>query len=266
MVRRKSEWPEKDELVMCTVKKVFDQGAFLTLDEYGDKEGMVHISEITSGWVKNIRRHVREGQKEICRVLGVDPKKGHIDLSVRRVKDGQRSWKSRQWKRERKTEKLLEQVAKGVGSDLDTAYEKIGFPLQKKYGEIYSAFEEIAAKGRGEIEWLDASEEWINALMELVESSVEPPRVEVTGYMDLRCSAPDGVEIIKSALSNARDAIKDSEIDAEFHYIGSPSYSIKISAPSYKIAEKALRKAADQAISTIKEAGGVGEFRAEREE
>ncbi len=40
---------------MATVKEVFDQGAYLTLDEYEGKEGMVHISEIASGWVKNIR-------------------------------------------------------------------------------------------------------------------------------------------------------------------------------------------------------------------
>lgn len=266
LVRREAEWPEKDELVMCTVKKVFDQGAFLTLDEYDDKEGMVHISEITSGWVKNIRRHVREGQKTICRVLDVDSKKGHVDLSIRRVKDSQRSWKSQQWKRERKTEKLLEQVAKRVGSDLDTAYEKIGFPLQEKYGEIYSAFEKVAARGREEIEWLEINEEWMDALMELIESSVEPPSVEVTGYIDLKCPAQDGIEAIKTALSDAREAVTDPEINAKFHYIGSPTYSIKISAPSYKIAEKALRKTADQAISTIRESGGVGEFRTEREE
>ncbi|KXB02760.1 hypothetical protein AKJ47_03235 [candidate division MSBL1 archaeon SCGC-AAA261G05] len=251
---------------MCTVKKVFDQGAFLTLDEYDGKEGMVHISEITSGWVKNIRRHVREGQKTICRVLDVDPEKGHVDLSIRRVKDSQRSWKSQQWKRERKTEKLLEQIAKRVDSDIDTAYEKIGFPLQEKYGEIYSAFEEIAAKGREEIEWLDVNAKWIDTLMELIESSVEPPSVEVTGYIDLRSPASNGIEIIKSALSDASNTITNSEINTEFRYIGSPTYSIKVSAPSYKIAEKALRKVADQAISTISEAGGEGKFRAEREE
>lgn len=266
MVKRKSEWPEKDELVMCTVKKVFDQGAFLALDEYDGKEGMVHVSEITSGWVKNIRRHIREGQKSICRVLDVDPGKGHVDLSIRRVKDSQRSWKSQQWKREQKTENILEQISKRVDSDLETVYKKIGFPLKEKYGEIYTGFEEIAKKGRAEVKWLDVDDEWIKALMDLIKSSVEPPSVEVTGYIDIRCSASNGIELIKKALSDARREINDTEVDIDFRYVGSPTYSIKISAPSYKIAEKALQKTADKAICNIEEFGGTGEFRVERDE
>jgi len=94
---------------MCTVDEVFDQGAYASLDAYGGKEGMIHISEIASGWIKNIRRHVKEGQKTVCKVLKVDENKEQIDLSMRRVKDSQRSWKSEQWKRERKSENLLQQ-------------------------------------------------------------------------------------------------------------------------------------------------------------
>ncbi|MBS3815468.1 MAG: translation initiation factor IF-2 subunit alpha [Hadesarchaea archaeon] len=266
MVKRRADWPEEDELVMCTVKKVFDQGAYLTLDEYDDKEGMVHVSEIASGWVKNIRRHVQEGQKTICRVLGVDSEKRHVDLSIRRVKDSQRSWKSRQWKREKKSDKLLEQVAERVGSDIDTAYEKIGFPLRNKYGEVYEGLEEIAAKGEKEIDWLDLDEEWTSALMELIDSSVEPPSVEVKGYVDLKCPAPNGVGVIKSALTKAENESTEPEVSADIKYIGSPSYSIKVSAPSYKVAEKSLRKISDKAISVVEEEGGTGEFKTEREE
>ena len=59
MVRHRSEWPSIEELVMCTVTKVFAQGAFVAMDEYGGKEGMVHLSEVASGWVEGVhaRRH-----------------------------------------------------------------------------------------------------------------------------------------------------------------------------------------------------------------
>lgn len=250
---------------MCTAKKVFDQGAYLELDEYDGKEGMVHISEVSSGWVKNIRRHIREGRKVICKVLDVDPRKGHIDLSMRRVKDSQRSWKSQQWKRDRKAEKLLEQAAKRVGSDLDSAYEKIGFFLQEKYGDIYSAFEEVAMKGKEAIDWPEVEEEWINVLLELIESSVEAPYVEVKGYVDLRCPSPNGVEVIRSALSDACDSVTESEADVKVRYIASPSYSIKVSAPSYKVAEKVLQETAEHAISIVEKGDGTGEFYTEKE-
>ena len=39
------------------------------------KEAFIHISEVSSGWVKNIRDYVRENQKIVARVLRVNPKK-----------------------------------------------------------------------------------------------------------------------------------------------------------------------------------------------
>lgn len=267
MVRRRWEWPEKNELVMCTVKDVFDQGAYVELDEYDGKQGMVHVSEIASGWIKNIRRHVKEGQKTVCKVLEVDKDKGHIDVSIRRVKDSQRSWKSEQWKRERKAENLLDQAAKRIDEDLDTAYEKIGFPLQDGEGEIYAVFEEAARRGKEVLEEnLDVGDEWIEAVMDLVETSVEPPVVDVKGYVDLETSSSDGVDVISEALQKARDEHNDPDADVEVNYIGAPSYSIKVTAPSYKEAESVLRDVAEMAIGLVEEDGGSGEFYTEMEE
>lgn len=259
LVRRRSEWPEVDELVMCTVTKVFAQGAFVKLDEYQDKEGMVHISEVTSGWVKNIRDHVRERQKVVCRVLDVDKKKGHIDLSLRRVKGSQRRWKAQQWKREKKAEKLLERAAKQLGKSLDVAYEEVGFNLQEKFGDIYSAFEQVAAKGKGILKEIEIDERWAETIAKFA-ASVEPPSFEVKGRIDLSCPASDGIDVIRSALINARETVERPDVEVETYYVGSPRYSIKISAPSYKIAEASLKKAVETAIATVEEAGGKGKF------
>jgi predicted RNA-binding protein with RPS1 domain len=51
----KKEFPEVGELVIGDVTDVFPYGAFVKLDEY-DKVGMIHIKEISSAWVKNIRK------------------------------------------------------------------------------------------------------------------------------------------------------------------------------------------------------------------
>ena len=75
MVIRRSEWPEVGDLVVATVRRIVDYGAYVHLDEYG-KEGLLHISEISSSWVRNIRDHVREGQKVVLKVLRVNPEKG----------------------------------------------------------------------------------------------------------------------------------------------------------------------------------------------
>src|SRR5439155_935130 len=48
--RRAYEWPDEGELVVCTVANVKNFGAFVTLDEYENKEGFIHIAEVSSGW------------------------------------------------------------------------------------------------------------------------------------------------------------------------------------------------------------------------
>lgn len=87
---KKRAFPEVGELVIATVDSVKDYGAFVKLDEYPDKIGFVHITEISSGWVKYIRDYVREGQKIVCQVMNVTPSKGHVDLSLKRVNDHQK--------------------------------------------------------------------------------------------------------------------------------------------------------------------------------
>jgi len=260
MVRRRAELPVVDEFVMCTVKKVFAQGAFVSLDEYEKKEGMVHISEVASGWIKNIRDFVREGQKTVCKVLAVDPQKGHVDLSMRRVKDSQRRWKALQFKKEQRAEKLLELAAKKLRKSLDKAYDEVGFTLQDKFGDLYSALEAVAIKGKEILSGIDIDKKWIDALSEVASSTVEAPEVEVVRYIDLSCPTSDGVEVIKSVLIDARDSVKTSDVDVEAYYVGSPRYRVRIAAPSYKIAEAALQKFADIAIASVKKAGGKGEL------
>ena len=71
MVRKSQEWPNEGELIVGTVYKVVNYGAFANLEEYAGKEAFIHISEVSSGWVKNIRDHVRENQKIVARVLRV---------------------------------------------------------------------------------------------------------------------------------------------------------------------------------------------------
>jgi len=248
-----------DELVLCTIKKVFPQGAFATLDEYGGKEGMIHVSEVASGWVKNIRDHVRENQKGVCKVLAVDAKRKRVDLSVRRVKDGERRWKTQRHKLEQRAEKLLELEASKLGKNLDQAYEEVGFVLQEKFGDLYSALES-AGKSKESLADVVEDERWLEILSEVAASTVQPPTYKVAGYVSLSCPSPDGVEVIRSAMINARDSVKDDSTGVEFCYVGSPRHRIEVVAPSYKAAEQAMRRATEMAIEAVGKAGGKGEF------
>ena len=68
MFYKKQGIPEENEIVICTVKKILPHGVFVSIDEYKDKEGLIHISEISPGRVRNIRDFVEEGKKIVCKI------------------------------------------------------------------------------------------------------------------------------------------------------------------------------------------------------
>lgn len=254
MVRRKNEWPEEGELVVGTVHKVLNYGAFATLEEYPGKEAFIHISEVSSGWVKNIRDFVRENQKIVARVLRVNPRKGHVDVSMKRIREDQRTKKIQAWKIEQKAEKFLELVAKDLGKDLDTAYEEVGYELMDIFGDLYGAFETAAEEGEKALLEEGVPEDWAAAITEVAKRNITPPEVQITGYVDIKSYAPNGVEIIRKALKSAQD--EGITVQA----VGAPRYRLIVKSTDYLKAEKQLKEAAQRCIDIVEKEGGEGEF------
>jgi translation initiation factor 2 subunit 1 len=247
-------WPSAGELVVCTVRNIKDFAAFVSLDEYENLEGLIPISEIATGWIKYIRDHIREGQKVVCKVLHVDKSRGHIDLSLKDVNDHQRREKIREWKNESKARKWIGFAAEASGEKPEV----ITAALYKKYGDLYSVFEEIVSSGEDSLRRSGLPAKAIEALVTVARENVKVPRVTVSGNLILTSSKPDGINIIRRALRSAEPKIPDAEI--ELTYLGAPTYRIKVTAPDYKKAEKAIEKAASAAIGVVERSGGEGKL------
>lgn len=250
---RAKGFPENGELVVCTVKSVKNFGAFVTLDEYDDKEGFVHVRDVATGWVKYIRDFIREGQKIVCKVLGVDSQKGHIDLSLKSVNEHQKREKIQQWKNEKKAEKLIEIVAERMTISVDDAYDLFGNQILEDYETLYGAFESVVAS-QEEFEQ-DYSGDWLITFIEVAKENVTPPFVQIDGILDMTSSAPNGVELIKAALLAGLDKAKDDTVSIAC--VGSPRYRVVVVASEYKEAEDIMKKVTNEAINSLVSAGGT---------
>ncbi|MDI9394222.1 MAG: translation initiation factor IF-2 subunit alpha [Euryarchaeota archaeon] len=255
-------WPEVGEFVVCTVKNVTDFGAYVELEEFGGREGFIHISEIKAGWVKYVRDYVREGQKIVCKVLNVDPSRGHIDLSLKDVNEHQRRAKIQEWKNEQKAAKWLQFVAEETKTDengLQALYER----LVEDFGSAYAAFEEAAIEGEKAFKGLKVNKKYIKSIIKIAGENIKLPFVDIAGYVDLTCNLPNGIEAIKQSLhaANSISDVDGKDIRLEISYTGAPRYRIKVIAPDYKKAESVLKKSAQTAIDTISRLGGHGVFK-----
>jgi translation initiation factor 2 subunit 1 len=242
--------PDIGDLVVCTVKDVRDFGVVCSLDEYVGKEGFIHITEVSSGWIKYIRDYVREGKRIVCKVLDANPSRGRFDLSLRRVNDHQKREKLKEWKNEQRAEKIIANLLTPFSGKLDKV--TVTEELEEKFGSLAYALE-VAAVEPDQFSSDLKNKEWAGAIVAYAKENLKPPVAEVRGIIRLKDNSGDGIEIIKKALqAGERDGI-------EITYLGAPQYRIVSRAEDAKIAEENMKKSGEDIISYLEKHGGIGE-------
>ena len=71
------------DIVTVSVTGVEKYGIFVGLDEY--YSGLIHISEISSGFVRNVNDYVNLGEVIRAKVLEIDEDTLHVKLSIKDI-------------------------------------------------------------------------------------------------------------------------------------------------------------------------------------
>lgn len=257
MLYHKTGLPEEGDLVVCTVTKVYPNSIFVNIDEYG-KSGMIHISEVAPGRIRNIRDYVSEGRVVVCKVLGIHAEKGNIDLSLRRVSEVARREKLEMMKKEQMAEKIVELLANYLKKDVKLLYDEISKKVFENYEFLIDFFQDVAA-GRALISDF-VPNRYAKDLEDLIKKRIRIEKIKISGTLKLSSYAPNGVEVIKEALK------RSSGKDIEIKYLGAGSYKISVTAADFKTAEKILNNATTQAIEYVEKNEGVGSFIRDKEQ
>ena len=253
MLYKKQGLPEVGELVMCTVKKILPHSIFVDIEEY-KMEGMIHISEIAPGRIRNLRDHVREGKQIVCKALNIYKEKGHVDFSLRRVNQSQRIKKVTEYKQEQKAEKILENAAKELKISLEEIYKQAGNLIIEKYGALTPCFYEIV-KDEIKLKDLKIPLKIEKVLTEKIKDKIQIPSVSVSSIIKLQSFSGNGIEDIKKTLKHI------AAYQASLSYLGAPNYKLIINAPDYKEAELVLKKITDSTTKLAKEINVKVEFK-----
>ena len=248
------EMPEQGEIVLATVTKVMDHGAYVTLDEYDDIQGFLHISEIAPGWIRSVNRFVRDGEKKVLLVKKVNSQRGDIDLSLKQVSKDQKKQKLKEVKKFEKGKTILKNVQDKAKLS-DDEIEKLEDSIYSKFDSVYDAFISIGRNGIDSVKELKLAKKTSSVIEEIC-SKIKLPSVEIRGIMEITNNKSDGVEIIKKALL---DAIKkDDTIDIT--YLGAPKYRLSIISEDFKSAEKLLKPIIEEIETNIQKKKGSFKF------
>ncbi len=256
MTTEVQELPEIGEIVIATIKKTGDHGAYVSLDEYDNIQGFLHISEIAPGWVRKVTKYVKEGDKKVLLVKKIQEDRAEIDLSLKQISKEQRKKKLLDVKRFEKEQGILKNIQDKVKlstEEIDELEEK----LLSKYNSVYDAIIEIGTKNISVIDDLKISEK-IKKTIEDLSKKIKLPTVEVRGILDLSSNKSDGMEVIRKILLDILKENKDEKI--EISYLGAPKYRLSIVAQDFKTAERTLKSILEKIEKNISKQSGTFEF------
>ena len=250
------DMPEVGEIVIATVTKIGDHGAYVSLDEYNNIQGFLHISEIAQGWVRSVGKFVKEGEKKVLLVKKVREGREEIDLSLKQISRDQKKKKLLDVKRHEKGKGIIKNVqekTKLSGAEIENLEDKIF----SKYDSIYDAVIDIARRGIDVLNDLKLPKKILDVIVE-ESSKINLPSAEILGVLEITDTSSNGIENIKKKLQDLEKKGQNGEVVVS--YIGAPKYRLSVTAPDFKSAEKILKPILEDTQKNIEKNKGTFKF------
>ncbi|KAI3923696.1 hypothetical protein MKW98_011326 [Papaver atlanticum] len=237
-----ARYPEVDMAVMIQVKNIADMGAYVSLLEYNNIEGMILFSELSRRRIRSVSSLIKVGRQEPVMVLRVDKEKGYIDLSKRRVAEEDIATCEERYNKSKLVHSIMRHVAETMQLDLEDLYIHVGWPLYRKYGHAFEAFKLIVADpdtildsltrevkeagpdGKEVTKVVPAlTEEVKDALIKNIKRRMTPQPMKIRADIEMKCFQFDGVLHIKEAMRKA-EATGNDDCPVKIKLVAPPLY------------------------------------------
>lgn len=94
------------DVIKSQISRISQFGAFIELD--GWIQGLIHLSEISNGVVKDIKEHIKVGQEVDVKIINFDPNQKRIGLSIKALTEDPNAEAKPKKKKEEKVEDTAE--------------------------------------------------------------------------------------------------------------------------------------------------------------
>jgi len=248
-----NQYPEVDDLVTVQVKSIAEMGAYVSLLEYNNIEGMILLSELSRRRIRSINKLIRVGRQEIVVVLRVDKEKGYIDLSKRRVSPEDVAQTEEKFNKSKAVHSIMRHVAETCKRELDTLYTGFGWPMYKKYGHAYEAFKRCVASDK-EADALVAEfgldDEVKDSLIKNIRRRLTPQPVKLRADVEVTCFAYEGVDAVRDSLVEAQK-VGTEDTPVKIKLVAPPLYVMTTTTLDKDIGVELLNKAIEVAKAQI---------------
>lgn len=224
--------PDMGEIILVNITKIMPHGAYCELVEY-KADAYLPISEVASGWIKNIHEFIREGQKDVAKVVFVDASRRALDVSLKKVTAKEKKDKINDYNLEKRGEKFFMQALEAAHktAKADEIKKKVAQTVTT-YAELLEMF--VEDKETAEILDPDIRK----AFQEIVSKNIKPKVYTVSYSLELKANNGKGnINMIKKAFGEVEG------IGVGVLYEGAPHYKLTAKGPSYPTVEGKIKEA-----------------------
>lgn len=224
------ELPEANSMVMVRVNKVEEYGAFVSLLEYNNIEGMILSSEVSRKRIRSIHKHLRIGKQDVMQVLRVDKDKGYIDLSKKYVTEEDVREATERFAKSKTVHSIMKHVAVTCNIGLEDLLKEIAWPLYEEYeneegtGHALTGLQDILLE-EGKLDKYTIADEVKKTLLKEITHRLAEQPVKVQARIEVTCFTEEGIDAIKPALL-AGKAVGDEKRPVDINLQSTPIYRI----------------------------------------
>ncbi|KAG7151648.1 Eukaryotic translation initiation factor 2 subunit alpha like protein [Verticillium longisporum] len=237
------------------VKQIAEMGAYVKLLEYDNIDGMILLSELSRRRIRSIQKLIRVGRNEVVVVLRVDKEKGYIDLSKRRVSPEDIIKCEERYNKGKMVHSIMRHVAEKTLTPIDSLYESIAWPLNKKFGHAIDAFKLSITNPDV---WQDVtfpSEAVAEELKSYIGKRLTPQPTKVRADVEVTCFGYDGIDAVKTALRTA-ESRNTEETQVKVKLVSPPLYVLTSTCLDKSHGITRLEEAIVDIRTSIEAAGG----------
>ncbi|CAH7467639.1 unknown_gene_13766 [Phodopus roborovskii] len=201
------KFPEVEDVVLVNVRSIAEMGAYVSLLEYNNIEGMILLSELPRRHIRSINKLIRIGRNECVVVIRVDKEKGYIDLSKRRVFPEEAIKCEDKFTTSKTVYSILRHVAEVLeytkDEQLESLFQRTACVFDDKYKKpgygAYDAFKH-AVSDLSILDSLDLNENEREVLINNINRRLTPQAVKIRADIEVACYGYEGIDAVKEAL------------------------------------------------------------------
>lgn len=227
------ELPNQDELVVVRVNKVEEFGAYVTLLEYNNIEGMILSSEVSRKRIRSIHKHLRIGKQDVMQVLRVDKEKGYIDLSKKYVTEDDVEGTTERFTKSKTVHSIMKHTAVTCNMPVKDLLEKVAWPMYEEFageddeeeGHALDALNQVLLEPTL-LDKYELEPTVQECLMKEINHRLAEQPFKIQAQVDVTCFTTQGILAVKEALNTGKAHAEQKNQKLDVNLISTPTYRL----------------------------------------